>query len=138
MSPKSGLPEKVIVVEDDAVLGLAIEQILIDHGVLEVTLCPTAACTLAKLRSGSYDAIVLDLHLADSDNGWEIAELIDAVGGNATRIVFQTGSPGEIPARIRDLGPVLTKPYDPIELVKALMQKPRAGLPGLLGRLRGK
>lgn len=127
-------PRSVIVVEDDAVLGLTIEQALKDAGFGEVTICASASCTLAKLRNGSFDAMVLDVHLADSNEGWEIAELISALGDTATRIVFQTGSPEVIPPDIRRLGPVLTKPYDPQDLVAALKEKPKAGLLTLLRR----
>lgn len=131
---KRSLPGKVIVVEDDPVLGLSIERTLIDNGFGDVTICPSASCTLAKLRSGSYDAVVLDVHLADSDEGWEIAELVNALGDDNVRIIFQTGSPDDIPPHIRQLGTVLTKPYDPQELVAALRQRPRAGLLALLRR----
>lgn len=121
-------------VEDDAVLGLTIEQTLIDGGVESVTVCSTAACTLDKLRAGSYDAVVLDVHLADSDEGYEIAELIRALGDKEIRIVFQTGTPDEIPPHIRELGPVLTKPYNPDELLQALSEKTPTGLMALLRR----
>lgn len=131
---RSDRPRSVIVVEDDAVLGLTIENTLRDHGFADVSVCPSASCTLEKLRAGNYNAIVLDVHLADSDEGWEIAELVKALGHANIRIVFQTGSPGDIPGRIRQLGPVLTKPYDPAELVAALTEQPRAGLLALLKR----
>lgn len=127
-------PRTVIVVEDDAVLGLNIEQALKDAGISEVTICASAACTLDRLRNGSFDAMVLDVHLADSNEGWEIAELVNALGVSNTRIVFQTGSPEAIPPHIRQLGPVLTKPYDPQDLVEALKKKPKAGLLALLRR----
>lgn len=130
------LPRKVIVVEDDVVLGLSIVETLTRHGIAEVEVCPSAACTLGKLRKGSFDAIVLDGHLADSDHGWEIAELVDTLGDYNTRIVFQTGSPELIPARLRQLGPVLVKPYPPEALVGALTEKPRPGLLELLQRKR--
>lgn len=134
---KSVLPQSVIVVEDDAILGLDIEQTLRDHGIAEVTVCPSASCTLEKLREGSYDAIIIDGHLADSKEGWKIAELVDAMGHRSTRIVFQTGSPDEIPGHIRRLGPVLAKPYDPKQLVAALTQKQTPGLLELLRPKRG-
>lgn len=134
----SALPRKVIVVEDDAVLGFNICEVLTRHGIAEVEVCPSAACTLGKLRNGSFDAMVLDVHLADSHQGWEIAELIDALGDYNTRIVFQTGSPEDIPARLRQLGPVLVKPYPPEALVAALTENPRPGLLELLRRKRRK
>lgn len=131
-SSKPQRPRRVIVVEDDAVQGLMIEKTLRDAGIEHVEVCPSTACTLPKLEAGSYDAIVLDGHLADTDEGWAIAELIRAMGDDETRIVFQTGSPEEIPEHIKRLGPVLTKPYDPKQLVEALEQKPRAGLMAML------
>lgn len=129
---KSTLPRRVMVVEDDALQGEAIIQALADSGITEVEVCPSASCTITKLSKGTFDAIVLDGHLADSDKGWEIADLVNALGDHRTRIVFQTGSPDEIPERLRQLGPVLTKPYPLEALVDALTEKPRPGLLELL------
>ncbi|MEE4200775.1 response regulator [Erythrobacter sp.] len=135
-SEESSLPRSVIVVEDDALLGLDIEQTLHENGIEDVTICPSASCTLERLRNGKFDAIVLDAHLADSDEGWKIAELVEAMGERAMRIVFQTGSPEEIPDHVRKLGPVLGKPYDPRQLIGALREKQSAGLLAMLSRRR--
>ena len=124
---------RVMVVEDDAVLGLTIEEALTRDNFAEVTVCSTAACALVKLREETYDAVVLDVHLADDHEGWEIAELVAALGSRDSLIVFQTCSPRDIPARVAELGPVLEKPYDPAALIEALKDKTRAGL---LARLR--
>lgn len=124
---------RVMVVEDDAVLGLALETALTAQEFAEVTLCSTAACSLEMLREDSWDAVVLDVNLADNNEGWAIAELLDTLGGESPRIVFQTGAPDSIPEHIRELGPVLSKPYDPADLIAALREKAR---PGLLARLR--
>ncbi len=129
------LPRRVLVVEDHAEHGRVLEEALIQEGVDEVNICPSTACSLERLRSGSFDAIILDVHLADSDMGWEIAELVDAVGGDATRIIFQTDDPTEIPPAIQKLGPVLTKPYGPDDLIAMLKTAPRLGL---FDRLRRK
>lgn len=131
---KSAQLRRVIVVEDDAVQGLLIERTLRDAGIEHVEVCPSTACTLPKLETGTFDAIVLDAHIADTNEGWAIAELVRAMGDGETRIVFQTGSPDEIPEHIKRLGPVLTKPYEPRELIEALAQKQRAGLMALLRR----
>jgi len=125
---------RVLVVEDDAVLGLTIEQSLTRDGFATVSICSSAQCSLARLREETFDAVVLDVHLADSNDGWEIAELVDALGSEDVKIVFQTGAPGDIPDHIRELGPVLTKPYDPEILRATLTQKPRAGLLAALRR----
>lgn len=123
----------VLLVEDDALIAIAIEQALLDAGASGVTICNTTAEALAVLRETRPDGLVLDVHLADRDDGWALAELVSSVGPNPPRIVFSTGAPQDIPPEIAELGPVLEKPYDPAELVAALRQPQRAGL---LGRLR--
>ncbi len=115
-------------------LGLAIEDALLEAGAQSVSICPSASCTLALLREQSYEAIVLDVQLNDSEQGWEIAELVQAMGHQNVKIVFQTGNPDRIPENMRELGPVLTKPYDPAELIEALKKKASPGLLSLLAR----
>lgn len=118
----------VLLVEDDALIAVALEGSLLDAGAKSVTICSTSAEALAALRDHKPDALVLDVHLADRDDGWAIAELVNSVGPKPPRIVFSTGAPQDIPAEIADLGPVLAKPYDHGELVAALRRPPRAGL----------
>ena len=115
------------------VIGTMVEMNLGQEGYL-VTWAHDGEAGLDQARGARFDAIVLDVHLADSNEGWEIAELVSALGVSNTRIVFQTGSPEAIPPHIRRMGPVLTKPYDPQDLVAALMEKPKAGLLALLRR----
>ena len=123
----------VLLVEDDALIALAIEQSLLDGGAREVTICSTTAEALAALRDTNPGGLVLDVHLADRDDGWALAELVNSVGPKPPRIVFSTGAPQDIPDEIAELGPVLEKPYDPAQLIAALAEPPR---PGLLGRIR--
>ncbi|QYU69679.1 response regulator [Leptolyngbya sp. 15MV] len=123
----------VLVVEDDALLALDIEQNLRDAGAALVQLCPSTTEALALLREHRFDAIVLDVHLADRSDGWAIAELVDSVGPRPPRIGFSTGAPQDIPAGIAELGIVLAKPYHPQDLVRAVSAPRRRGL---LARLR--
>lgn len=124
----------VLLVEDDPLIALALEGALLDAGAKRVTICSTTAEALAALRDHKPDAMVLDVHLADRDDGWAIAELVSSVGPKPPRIVFSTGAPQDIPAEIAELGPVLEKPYDHSELIAALRRAPRAGL---LARIKG-
>ena len=124
---------RVLVVEDDPVQGMAIEQALRDAGASDVVLCPSIACTMEALEQGPADAIVLDVHLADRDDGWALAELVDLLGPRRPRIVFSTGSPEDIPPEIAEMGPVFEKPYDPAQLAAALASGAK---PGLFARLR--
>ena len=133
-SKRASLPQRVLLVEDDAVLGLSIEQALEDAGVAEIRICPTTECALAALREDTPQAIVLDVHLADRDDGWAIAELVQALGPKAPRIIFSTGMPQDIPAEIAAQGCVLVKPYDAATLVDLLREPQRKGI---ISRLRG-
>ncbi|HYD25361.1 MAG TPA: response regulator [Croceibacterium sp.] len=125
---------RVLVVEDDPVLAMAIEAALEDVGAREVVVCPSMACTMQALDDGPAEAIVLDVHLADRDDGWALAELVDLLGPKRPRIVFSTGSPEDIPPEIAEMGPVFEKPYDPAQLAQVLASGERRGL---FARLRG-
>jgi len=119
---------RVLVVEDDPVLALALEDALLAAGAGEVAVCPSMESTMAELEKGRADAIVIDVHLADRDDGWAVAELVDMLGTRRPRIVFSTGAPQDIPEEIAEMGPVFEKPYDPAELVAALLGEERRGL----------
>ena len=128
------LPAHVLVVEDDAVLGLMIEQALLDAGVARVALSASTEEALRHLRDDQPQVIVLDVHLADRDDGWAIAELVRTLGPDSPRIIFSTGAPQDIPADIAALGCILEKPYDADILVDLLRQPRRQGI---ISRLRG-
>jgi DNA-binding response OmpR family regulator len=119
---------RVLVVEDDPVLALALEDALLGAGAAEVAICPSMESTKAELEKGSAEAVVLDVHLADRDDGWAVAELVDMLGPRRPRIVFSTGAPHDIPQEIAEMGPVFEKPYDPAELIAALSGEERRGL----------
>jgi DNA-binding response OmpR family regulator len=124
---------RVLVVEDDPILGMATEDTLREGGVEHVDICPTTDGALEVLKAELPDAIVLDVHLSDRNDGWAIAELVESLGENSPRIVFSTGAPQDIPPHIAELGSVLTKPYAPEALLAALREPGRRGL---LSRLR--
>ena len=124
----------VLVVEDDAVLALTIEQTLLDAGASQVETCASTAKAMEKLESFSPQIAVLDVHLADSDNGWAIAELVTQIVHRKPRIIFSTGTPEDVPEHIAQLGTVLAKPYSGEELIAAI--DGADAKPGLIARLR--
>ena len=132
-SRTSRLPNRVLVVEDDAIIGLSIEEALLEAGVSNVELCPTTDEALDALRREQPDAIILDVHLADRNDGWAIAELVRTLGPDSPRIIFSTGMPRDIPEDIAALGCVLEKPYEMPVLVD-LLREPRRK--GIITRLR--
>jgi len=125
---------RVLVVEDDPIQSMALEQALREAGASEVVQCASIACTMEALEEGPADAIVLDVHLADRDDGWALAELVDMLGPKRPRIVFSTASPEDIPPEIAEMGAVFEKPYDPAQLAAALAEGAKTGL---FARLRG-
>lgn len=120
---------RVLLVEDDTILALALEDALLRGGAKQVVICQTMKATLAELdKSSKFDAVVLDVHLGDRDDGWALAELVSLLGPRKPRIAFSTGSPSEIPADIANMGPVFEKPYDPEQLVDVLTRGAKKGL----------
>src|SRR5688572_21123524 len=65
-----------LVVEDDAILAMSLEQTLLEAGVAEVAIAGSVAEAMAVLETLKPAVLVLDVHLADRDDGWAIAELV--------------------------------------------------------------
>lgn len=128
----AGQRVRALVVEDDALLALSAEQALRDAGISEVVTCADIASAMIELDRGVPDILVLDVRLADRDDGWTLAELVQELCPVPPCIVFSTGLPESIPDRVAHLGTVLVKPYGPQALVAAIEPK-RAGV---LARLR--
>ena len=131
---KGKLPHHVLVVEDDAILGMALEEALEDAGVARVELSATTTDAMEHLREQQPQVIVLDVHLADRDDGWAIAELVRTLGPDSPQIIFSTGAPEDIPEDVAAMGCILEKPYSPETLVDLLRQPKRRGI---ISRLRG-
>ena len=124
---------RVLLVEDDAVLALSLEYALMDGGASEVVTSSSMQQTLVELDAGKFDIMILDVHLADRDDGWALAELVSVIGPKPPRFAFSTGSPEDIPEAIAAMGPVFEKPYDPERLVQVLRSGRKKGI---FGRLR--
>ena len=119
---------RVLLVEDDPVLALALEDALVERGAEDVVICPSIAATMAELEGERPDALVIDVHLADRDDGWALVELVEMLGTRRPRIVFSTGAPQDIPPKIAEAGAVFEKPYDPADLAAALSGEEKRGL----------
>ncbi|MWV27207.1 response regulator [Aurantiacibacter rhizosphaerae] len=120
---------RVLLVEDDAILAMTLEDALRAGGAEEVIICHTMKATVEELeKDEKLDALILDVHLADRDDGWALAELVAMLGPKRPWIAFATGSPKAIPPEIAEMGPVFEKPYDPEQLVKVMSDGRKQGL----------
>lgn len=133
-SPRKPSLGRALVVEDDGLLAMMIAEALQDGGASHVSVCPSIASALAELDRLKPDILVLDVHLADRDDGWTLAELVMELSPQPPIIVFSTGAPESIPARIAELGTVLVKPFAPEDLVATVLESRKRG--GLFSRLR--
>ena len=125
---------RALIVEDDALLAMNLEDALLAGGAEAVVVCDTVSAAMAELEKLKPDILILDVQLADRDDGWAMAELVTALSPRPPAIIFSTGAPERIPEKVSQLGAVLAKPYDPAALIALLVEVRRK--PGLLGRLR--
>jgi CheY-like chemotaxis protein len=136
---KTGAVRKVrslgsaLVVEDDALVAMDIAEALEHAGARSVLTVPSVAEAMAELETHIPDIMILDVHLADRDDGWALAELATQLAEARPLILFTTAAPATIPASVASLGHVLPKPFRAQDLV-ALVHRERQ--PGLLGRIR--
>ncbi len=86
---KSGRP-RVLVVDDDALMGVMIADVLKD---LRITFCQSATGALGRIQAGGhFSAIVCDLFLPGMSGFQFHAELMQIAPDLAKRVVFLTGS----------------------------------------------
>lgn len=115
----------VLIVEDDVFQSDLLSSTLLDGGASEVRCCATATEALAELTGYSPGVIILDVRLADGDDGWQMAELAQQIFTRMPLVVFATGSPERIPAKIAEMGILAVKPYDAAELVEIIRSRVR-------------
>jgi DNA-binding NtrC family response regulator len=125
---------RALVVEDDALIAMAMADILTDLGMGEVQTCASSADAMALLAEFRPDVLTLDVNLADRQDGWALAELAQHISTTPPIIIFATGSPESVPPLVARMGYVIAKPFDPaaIHTILRKAQKDR----GLLGRMR--
>lgn len=126
---------RALIVEDDALVAMDLAAALTDGGAKRVAICASISAALQEMERMPPDLLVLDVRLADRDDGWSLAELAMQLSSVPPLIVFSTATPGSIPAETAALGHVLAKPFPPAALVR-LVREHRAPQ-GLLARLRG-
>ena len=121
------LPIILVVEDDDAVQGL-VEEALVDGGFQPaIAASGEEAVTLLMGRLTKYRALVTDVNLLGTMDGWEVAKRAREIDPEFP-VVYMTG------ARADDYGSqgvpnsiLLTKPFAPAQLVTAVAQLLNAG-----------
>jgi DNA-binding response OmpR family regulator len=134
------MAERILMIEDDESLSAMVAEYLLDMGV-EIIPQPTAAQGLEALRSGEFDALILDVMLPDLD-GFEVCRRVRT---ESDLPILMLTARGEATDRIvgLELGAddYLPKPFNPRELLarlRAILRRRRGPIsPGVLrfGRL---
>lgn len=125
---------RALVVEDDALIAMDIAEALGDAGAAPVLVCATISAAMTELAQAVPALLVLDVHLADRDDGWALAELAHQLAEAPPLVLFTTATPEMIPASAAALGHILQKPFRTDDLV-SLVRRQTSG--GLLARIRG-
>ena len=98
---------RVLVVEDEALIGLVLEDILDTLGCALAANAATLGEAQPTVEAATFDVAILDVHVS-GEPVYPLAETIVALG---KPVIFATGASADsLPARFRDC-PVLEKPY---------------------------
>jgi CheY-like chemotaxis protein len=88
------MKKKILVVDDDDLVLIAIQELLAPMG-FSVTTCPSGAEALAKVAREQFDLIILDVIMPELD-GYEVCQKIRRMDSYAeTPIMMLTAKSGE-------------------------------------------
>jgi two-component sensor histidine kinase len=105
---KKGDRPRVLLVEDEALVGIMIQECLGEFGFQTIGPVCTASEALAAARNGHFDAAILDINLGDG-SVYQVAEILSA---RAVPFIFVTGyDSNSVDSRFSDV-PILQKPIE--------------------------
>jgi len=108
---------RVLVVEDEALVAVLIEEALTSAGAAIIGPFAAVAPSLAAIAAEPPEVAILDLNLAGESSLPVAAELV----ARGVPIIFASGyGAAGLPPKYRER-PMLAKPYDPAELLLALV-----------------
>jgi CheY-like chemotaxis protein len=115
-SSTDAVPRRVLVVEDEMLIGMLLEDMLTDMGHVVVAIVQRVNEALAAAQRESFDLAILDVHL----NGQAVFPVAEALIARGIPFVFATGY-GErgLPEQYRNR-PILQKPFAKDDLQKTL------------------
>ena len=108
--------KRILVVEDEAVIGILIEDILLDLGCGRVDLASSVDSALELLRNASPDFAFLDINL----NGTKSYPVADVLKARAIPFVFLSAYATHGLDSVHSAEKILQKPFLPRDLDQAL------------------
>ena len=108
----------ILIVEDEAVIGWSLQQVLRLHG-RSAIVTRDALHALREARSSTPELIIADLHMPGTINGWEFLDALEADPVLAkVPVVVVTGyaDVAKLPPRVV----LLTKPVVPEEMLQVI------------------
>lgn len=123
-------PLKILIAEDDLLVREMLKDALSEGGFLpEVLSSAEDAVTLLKSEVASFRALVTDVNLSGTMNGWDLAR-VARERDPTFPVVYMTGTAAEDWARFGVPNSILlTKPFAPAQLVTAVSQLLNVGGP---------
>jgi DNA-binding response OmpR family regulator len=120
----------ILVVEDDQEVQGIVEDALIEGG-FEPAIAPSGeeAVTLLKGRKTSYRALVTDVSLRGTMDGWQVAKQAREIDPEFPIIYMTGGRADQWPVRGVPNSILLEKPFAPAQLVTAVSQLLIKGTP---------
>lgn len=110
--------QRVLIVEDEALVGMALEDALGFLGLDVIGVAGTVDEALARIEAETFDGAILDVQL----HGKDVLPVAESLERRGIPFVFATGyGRAGIPEKYRD-ALVLQKPFMPAELKDVLTQ----------------
>jgi len=118
MTGTSSAPAKrrILVVEDEMLIGMLLEDMLVDMGHQVAAVVPRLKEALAAVERETFDLAILDVHL----HGESAFPIADALAGKNIPFVFATGYGERGLPEIYRSRPVLQKPFAKDDLERLL------------------
>jgi CheY-like chemotaxis protein len=109
--------QRVLVIEDEAVVAALIEDILVDNGCHVVGVASRLNDALAKVQSLSFDVAIVDMNL----NGQQSLPVAELLAQRGAAFVLSTGYGASCAASSPGV-PILQKPFRQNDLERALRE----------------
>ena len=105
-SSRSFLPRRVLIVEDELLVGLMVEEMCREAGCRAVRVAHTSSMARAELAKGDCDAVLLDLSMGNANN----PQIADRLLAKGIPFAFVTGYDYLVEPRHEKV-PMLLKPF---------------------------